>query len=131
VKYKTDETDPHQKEEEMQWAGILSAGDPAAGMILVFIQKLCTAFHELRPAYEAGALNEEHTGFLKNRMLARIDKVISVIRSNAPASLSGLSELADIRERTAASQSLQELADLTGEVHRINHMLCTSLEARE
>jgi hypothetical protein len=54
VEYKTTATSPHGLEEERQWARILSAGRPAAGMALAFIQKLCTAFHELGPAWKKG-----------------------------------------------------------------------------
>ena len=48
----------HMRDEERQWLDIVSDPDPVKGMLLVFIQKLCSAFHELGPALESGALGD-------------------------------------------------------------------------
>ncbi|MHC4440528.1 MAG: hypothetical protein ACYS3S_24535, partial [Planctomycetota bacterium] len=56
VEYKTTITDEHWREEEFQWARILSQGNPAKGMVLLYIQKACTAFHEFEPVWKAGAV---------------------------------------------------------------------------
>ncbi len=125
--YRTDETDPHLKAEETQWSGILSSGNETAGMILIFIQKLCTAFHELEPAYKAGALNEESLEFLKSRMLMRIDKVLDAMKLNSLEDLNGFSGLKKIRAQAQESDSLKHLAGLTDAVHDVNHILCDSL----
>jgi hypothetical protein len=60
MEYKTTETSPHGRDEELQWVRLLSSGDPVKGMALVLIQKMCTAFHEFEPAWRAGALNDRN-----------------------------------------------------------------------
>src|SRR5207244_543342 len=51
LNYKSTAVDPHWRDEEMQWARVLSSGDAARGMTIIFMQKLCTAFHEFEPAF--------------------------------------------------------------------------------
>ena len=46
LEYKTTVPDEHWRSEEFQWARILSSGNAAKGMVLLYIQKACTAFHE-------------------------------------------------------------------------------------
>ena len=46
LEYKTTVADEHWRSEEFQWARILSSGNAAKGMVLLYIQKACTAFHE-------------------------------------------------------------------------------------
>ena len=57
VEYRTTIEDKHWREEEFQWARILAQGDSARGMVLLYLQKACTAFHEFEPAFQAGALD--------------------------------------------------------------------------
>jgi hypothetical protein len=44
VEYKTTITDEHWRQEEFQWARILSEGNPAKGMVLLYIQKRVLPF---------------------------------------------------------------------------------------
>lgn len=127
MKYSTDVHDPHEHKEEMQWAEIMASGIASAGMAVVFIQKLCTAFHELGPAYDAGALKDEQLAFFKTRMANRIRKVISVLENNGMENLDGLQELRKILQETENSASMKDLASLTEPVHMANHRLSDAL----
>jgi hypothetical protein len=61
--YRTTVEDEHWRNEEFQWARILAQGRPAKGMVLLYLQKACTAFHEFEPAFEARALDEGRSAF--------------------------------------------------------------------
>ncbi len=130
MEYKTDVTDSHERNEELQWARIMASGNSAAGMAVVFIQKLCTAFHELGPAWEAAGLKENQLDFFKHRMAARIKKVLSVLELNGLGNISGCDEFHNLLKKTESAVSLEELASLTEPVHMINHKLCDALEGK-
>ena len=82
IEYKTREQNAHLQEEYLQWARILSNGDPAHGMLVVFVQKLCTAFHELAAAWQSGILNEEALHFCRQRLSARTRTVLTTLVEN-------------------------------------------------
>ena len=63
IEYRTTVADEHWRSEEFQWVRILSSGSAAKGMVLLYIQKACTAFHEFEPALRQGALKEEQSIF--------------------------------------------------------------------
>jgi len=123
----TREPDPHLREEQLQWARMLSQGDPVKGMALVYIQKMCTAFHEIEPGAHASALKEEALPFFQERMLVRIRFVLDLYRNNDLTSLPGYAELEAFTGEVRAASSVAELAALAEKVHQINHALCDAL----
>lgn len=127
--YKSTATDPHWREEELQWAALLSAGDAARGMALVLLQKMCTAFHEFEPAFREGALDESRTDFFRGRLANRIGIVINEMKANDLDGLAGFAELCDLLKTVESAPSLAHLAELTGRVHRLGHTLLDSLLA--
>ena len=118
----------HGQAEELQWVRLLSSGDPAKGMLLVFIQKLCTAFHEFDPAWRAGALNEGQLPFFRSRLAGRIKRVLEVMRANDLAALAGFAELEGLLRVTESAGSMETLAGLAEQVHAVNHTLSDALE---
>ena len=129
MEYKTTETSPHGKAEELQWAYILSSGDPVKGMVLVLGQKMCTAFHEFEPAWRAGALNDQRLVFFRERISKRIKRVLIAMRNNGLDSIAGFAELEELARVTEAAETMDALARLEEKAHAINHTICDSLEA--
>lgn len=127
-KYSTSVADAHEREEELQWARLLEKGTSVEGMALVFIQKLCTAVHEIAPAIENGCVNDAALPFLKGRIINRMEKVIAVLEENGLSNLAGIGELRTIVGKTRDMLTLSDLAKLEEAVHQINHTLCDSLE---
>ena len=129
AEYRTTEENVHAREEELQWVRILSGGDPARGMALVFIQKLCTAFHEFEPAWREGALGDDCVELFRERLGARIRRVLVTLENNGLDALDGATGLAELLDAVESAQAMGELADLAERVHAVNHALCDSLEA--
>jgi hypothetical protein len=127
MNYKSTATDPHWREEELQWVSILSTGDAARGMALVLLQKMCTAFHEFEPAMKEGALDESKTDFFRGRLANRVRAVIREMKANDLDTIDGAAELSDLLEAVESATSLSNLADLTEDVHLLGHKLCDSL----
>jgi hypothetical protein len=128
TEYRVTANDPHGQEEERQWARILSTGNTAAGMALVFVQKLCTAFHEFEPAWRAGALHEGSLNYFRHRLAARAGRVLDVLEENELGSVGGAVDLARLLRAIESATTMDGLADLAEEIHAVNHMLCDSLE---
>ncbi|MCX8035784.1 MAG: hypothetical protein N3D11_01780 [Candidatus Sumerlaeia bacterium] len=128
--YKSIGGDAHWLAEEEQWARILASGDAAAGMVLVFLQKMCTAFHEFEPACKAGALDESNTEFFRQRLAGRVRWVIRGMEANALESVEGFAQLQHLLERVEAAPTTAALAALTDEVHQLGHLLCDALLRR-
>jgi len=128
--YKTTIETKHWRDEEFQWSRILSAGDPAKGMVLLYIQKACTAFHEFEPAFKQGALKGEQLEFFRRRLATRSAHVLTTLRNNSLESVKGGAELAEILRSVESAKTLGELAELTEEVHAVNHTISDSLEGR-
>ena len=84
IEYRTTVEDEHWRNEEFQWARILAQGHPARGMVLLYLQKACTAFHEFEPTFKAGP---ERTG----RRFPRMGLKAAVL-SVAPSALPGTRE---------------------------------------
>ncbi len=118
----------HEYKEECQWADILATNSSAAGMLLLYIQKLCTAFHEFEPAWKAGALNEHATTFVRERLAQRIDTVLAVARANGLDNLTGLDDLRSIRRTIGEARTLQDVLGQTARLHEVNHVICNNLE---
>jgi hypothetical protein len=126
--YKTTIEDKHWREEEFQWARILSSGHAAKGMVLLYIQKACTAFHEFEPAFKDGALKENHLNFFRRRLAKRISHVLVTLKNNGLDTIDGVAELAEILRSIESAKTADELAELTEKVHSVNHLLLDSLE---
>lgn len=130
VEYRTTVTDEHWREEEFQWARILSQGNPARGMVLLYIQKACTAFHEFEPAFKAGAVKPSQVEFFRGRLAARVKQVLVTMQNNALDKINGAVELNGIMESIESAETVDELAEITEKLHAVNHMLFDSLEGR-
>jgi hypothetical protein len=128
--YKTTVADEHWRNEEFQWARLLSSGDPARGMVVLYMQKACTAFHEFEPAWKQGALKQGQVDFFRRRLSERVRLVLVTMENNALAEISGAAELAEILSSIESAKTADELADLTEKVHAVNHLLLDSLEER-
>jgi hypothetical protein len=130
IEYKTTVEDEHWRDEEFQWARILSQGNPAKGMVLLYIQKACTAFHEFEPAVEAGAVKPEQVEFFRQRLAERVRRVLVTMRNNALDKINGAVELGVILESIESAETVDELAGITEKLHAVNHTLFDSLEGR-
>ncbi len=130
VEYKTTITDEHWRKEEFQWARILSEGNPAKGMVLLYIQKACTAFHEFEPAWKAGAIKPGQVDFFRRRLAARVRHVLVTMQNNALDKINGAVELSGILGSIESAETADELAEITEKLHAVNHTLLDSLEGR-
>ena len=128
--YKTTIEDDHLRDEEFQWSRILSAGDTARGMVLLYLQKACTAFHEFEPALKQGALMDGQLEFFRRRLATRIGHVLTTMKNNGLDTIEGAAELEQILRSVESVKTLDRLAELTEEVHAINHTISDSLEGR-
>lgn len=128
MEYQTTATHPHRLDEELQWARMLSTGRPAEGMALLFIQKLCTAFHEFEAAWQAGALQEGCLDHFRHRLTGRVVRVLKVLEKNNLAAIDGAKALAELAHMIESAETLADLASLSEKAHAINHALCDSLE---
>jgi hypothetical protein len=120
----------HGRTEELQWARIFSNGNPVDGMIIVFVQKMCAAFHEFEPAYRAGGLNEGALPFFCKRLAGRVRVVLTALELNGLQGLDGFAELTHLEAAALQAGSLAELADLAEPIHRANHILTDALDKR-
>jgi hypothetical protein len=128
--YRTTIENDHWRDEEFQWSRLLSAGNPARGMVLLYLQKACTAFHEFEPAFKQGALKSEQLDFFRRRLATRIGHVLTTMRNNGLDTIKGAAELTKILRSVESAKTLDELAELTEEVHAVNHTISDSLEGR-
>ncbi len=128
AQYKTTVTDEHWREEEYQWVRILTSPNPARAMVLLYIQKACTAFHEFEPAWRAGALKGERLEFFRRRLAKRIEQVLTTMENNGLGKINGATQLAEILRCVRSAESADELAGLSERVHSVSHLLLDSLE---
>ncbi len=128
--YKTTVADEHWRNEELQWARILSSGSPARGMVLLYIQKACTAFHEFEPAWKEGVLKQGRVEFFRRRLANRVRHVLVTMENNGLDTINGAAELAEILRSIETAKTADQLAELTEKVHTVNHLLLDSLEER-
>jgi 2-iminoacetate synthase ThiH len=131
IEYKTTVADEHWRNEELQWARILSSGSPARGMVLLYIQKACTAFHEFEPAWKEGVLKQERVDFFRRRLANRVRHVLVTMENNGLDTINGAAELAEILRSIESAKTADELAELTEKVHAVNHLLLDSLEKKQ
>ncbi len=128
VEYKTTMDDEHWRNEEFQWARILTRRDPARGMVLLYLQKACTAFHEFEPAWKAGALSESHLDFFRRRLANRLRLLLTTMRNNSLDTLTGSAELAGILAAVESAGSMTDLSELAERLHAVGHTLLDALE---
>jgi hypothetical protein len=129
VEYRTTIEDEHWRNEELQWARILAAGHPARGMVLLYLQKACTAFHEFEPAFEAGALDNRHLDFFRQRLANRLQHLLTTMANNNLDTLDGAAALREILRQVESAGSMEALAALTEELHSAGHVLLDALES--
>jgi hypothetical protein len=127
--YKTTIEDEHWRQEEFQWARILAAGHPAKGMVLLYLQKACTAFHEFAPAFSAGALDGSRLNFFRQRLANRLKHLLTTMHNNDLDRLDGAAELKKILLAVESAPSMDALAELAEELHTAGHTLLDALES--
>jgi hypothetical protein len=98
-------------------------------MALVFIQKLCTAFHELDPAWTKGFLDERALAHFRDRLAGRARRVVETLDNNGLGTIDGVAKLRQLLHAIESVETMGELAGLADEIHAVNHTLCDSLEA--
>jgi len=128
IEYKTTVEDEHWRDEEFQWARILARGRPARGMVLLYLQKACTAFHEFEPACKAGALHEVRLDFFRRRLANRLQQLLTTTRNNNLDRLTGVAELVEILREVESAKSMKALSELTERLHAVGHTLLDALE---
>jgi hypothetical protein len=130
INYKTTVEDEHWRNEEFQWARIFSSGDPAKSIVLLYIQKACTAFHEFEPSFKQGALNEGQVDFFRKRLAKRVRQIMVTMENNNLANIDGAAELTEVLSSIESAKNLDELAEITEKMHSTNHLLSDSLEEK-
>jgi hypothetical protein len=128
IEYRTTVEDEHWRNEEFQWARILVQGHSARGMVLLYLQKACTAFHEFEPAWDAGALNGNRLDFFRRRLANRLQQLLVTMRNNGLDTLDGTGELSDILLAVESAGSMDGLSKLTERLHAAGHTLLDALE---
>ncbi|HSV98870.1 MAG TPA: hypothetical protein VLI39_01765 [Sedimentisphaerales bacterium] len=126
--YRTTVQDEHWRNEEFQWARILAEGYAAKGMVLLYLQKACTAFHEFEPAFQAGALDPAGLDFFRKRLATRLGHLLTTMKNNGLDGLAGAADVGEIQRATESAQSLEDLAELTERLHAAGHVLLDALE---
>ena len=130
IDYKTTVENEHWRNEEFQWARIFSSGDPAKGIVMLYIQKACTAFHEFEPSWKEGALDEGQVGFFRKRLAKRVRQILVTMENNNLYKINGAAELVEVLHSIELAKNLDELAELTEKMHSANHLLSDSLEEK-
>jgi len=128
--YRTTVEDEHWRNEEFQWARIYSSGDPAKSIVLLYIQKACTAFHEFEPSFKQGALDGGQVEFFRKRLAKRISQILITMENNNLDKIDGATELKDVLRSVESAKTLDELAELSETMHNVNHVLSDSLEEK-
>lgn len=126
--YRTTVEDEHWRNEEFQWARILADGHAARGMVLLYLQKACTAFHEFEPAFRAGALDLTRLDFFRARLANRLRHLLATMENNSLDTLDGASEVREILRAVESAESMDALAELAERLHAAGHVLVDALE---
>jgi len=127
IEYRTTVEDEHWRNEEFQWVRILAQGHPARGMVLLYLQKACTAFHEFEPTFKAGALHESRLDFFRQRLANRLRQLLTTMSTNGLNTLDGARELAEILREVESARSMEDISRLTEELHTTGHILLDAL----
>jgi hypothetical protein len=100
-------------------------------MLVVFVQKLCTTFHEFAPAWQGGFLAEEALDHYRGRLSTRTRIVVDALDDNGLGSTDMARDFRRLLQSIEAARSMDELASLSEVVHGLGHGLCDWLEAVE
>ncbi len=98
-------------------------------MVLLYLQKACTAFHEFEPAFRAGALDRRRLDFFRGRLASRLQHLLTTMANNSLDTLDGAAQLREILRQVESTRSLEALAALTEELHTAGHVLLDALES--
>jgi hypothetical protein len=128
IDYRTTVADEHWRNEEFQWARIFSSGDPAKSIVLLYIQKACTAFHEFEPSFKQGALDEGQVDFFRKRLAKRVRQILVTMENNNLDKINGTADLVGVLHSIQSAKNLDELTELTEKMHSVSHILSDSLE---
>lgn len=101
---------------------------PAKGMVLLYLQKACTAFHEFAPAFQADVLDARRLDFFRQRLAGRLRHLLTTMKNNGFDRLDGTAPFGEILRAVESAGSLKELSDLTESLHGAGHVLLDSLE---
>jgi hypothetical protein len=126
--YHTTIGDEHWRNEEFQWSRILAKGHAARGMVLLYLQKACTAFHEFEPAFRAGAIHADRLDFFRRRLATRLRHLTVTAANNGLDRLAGMKELREILLAVEAADTMEALAAQAEPLHVIGHVLLDALE---
>lgn len=118
----------HGRDEELQWAHVIASREPARGVALIFLQKLCTAFHEFEPAYRNGVLNPDALSHFRERLVGRAHRLLHVLEANHLDTVTGADKLKQLVNHIETAKSLEALALLAEPVHALSHILSEGLE---
>jgi hypothetical protein len=128
VTYNPTSLDDHGREEELQWARVVASNEPARGVALIFLQKLCTAFHEFEPACRSGALSPDALPHFRAGLVGRARRLLQVLEANHLDEIQGATKLRQLVDHIDTAKSLEALALLAEPVHALSHMLSEGLE---
>lgn len=128
IEYSTTVEDEHWRSEEFQWTRVLATGNAARGMVLLYLQKVCTAFHEFEPAFRAGALDANRLEFFRRRLAGRLQQLLTTMRNNDLDRLDGAADLAAILDAIESAATMEALAELAEVLHAAGHTLLDALE---
>jgi hypothetical protein len=126
--YKTTVEDEHLRNEEFQWARILAQGRAARGMVLLYLEKACTAFHEFEPAVKAGATDSDRLDFFRSRLANRLRQLVTTMANNGLDNLDGAPELLAVLRAVETAKTMEDLSRLTEKLHAVGHTLLDALE---
>jgi hypothetical protein len=101
------EINTHDGDEERLWARILSEGDSAKGMSLLFIQKLCTASHEFQALCQKNIVDESLMKVALERISSRIQTVLIIMKNNGLNSSSGYENLLSLSNSLVGINSVK------------------------
>ncbi len=128
LNYRTTVQDEHWRNEEFQWVRVLATGDAPRGMVLLYLQKVCTAFHEFEPAFKAGALDETRLDYFRQRLANRLEQLLKTMQNNNLDRLEGLTRLEEILHMAKSAPTMHALAELAEALHAAGHTLLDALE---
>lgn len=128
IEYRTTVQDEHWRNEEFQWARVLAEGNATKGMVLLYLQKACTAFHEFEPAFHARALDSSRLDFFRRRLANRLGHLLTTMKNNDLDVLAGAPEVGEILRAVESAKSMEDLAKLTERLHAAGHVLLDALE---
>ena len=131
MKYKfiSNAENSHVKEEETQWAQILAKGNPYAGILLIYDQKLCAFAHEINNAIEKGQIYPSQVKIYASRLKRRVGRILELLDEEPNLAskkiFKGLaSKLEELENNKFSYNVLKEFPE---RIHLASHELCDEL----